>query len=170
MEPLTFIGLPLSTRAKNKGMISAVKVLREARITNGLRKNVGTFVDVGDVRLSEIDVDSGPKNLTNFRQFLQDSEKIRSAISGVCAKGLVFGLGGECSICVGTLAGLKVRGRGQLGMVWIDAHGDFNTPETTPSGFIGGMCLAFACGRGRQLNPSLPKRTSFTLRAERLTR
>lgn len=133
-------------------MISAVKVLREARITDGLRKNVGTFVDVGDVRLSEIDVDSGPKNLTNFRQFLQDSEKIRSAISGVRVEGLVFGLGGECSICVGTLAGLKVKRIGELGMVWIDAHGDFNTPETTPSGFIGGMCLAFACGRGLQLN------------------
>ena len=31
--------------------------------------------------------------------------------------------------------------------LWIDAHGDFNTPETTPSGFLGGMCLAAACGR-----------------------
>ena len=32
-------------------------------------------------------------------------------------------------------------------IVWLDAHGDFNTPETTPSGFLGGMCLAAACGR-----------------------
>ena len=32
-------------------------------------------------------------------------------------------------------------------VVWLDAHGDFNTPETTPSGFLGGMCLAAACGR-----------------------
>ena len=32
-------------------------------------------------------------------------------------------------------------------MLWLDAHGDFNTPETTPSGFLGGMCLAAACGR-----------------------
>jgi arginase family enzyme len=31
--------------------------------------------------------------------------------------------------------------------LWIDAHGDFNTPETTPSGFLGGMCLGAACGR-----------------------
>ena len=32
-------------------------------------------------------------------------------------------------------------------VVWLDAHGDFNTPATTPSGFLGGMCLAAACGR-----------------------
>ena len=32
-------------------------------------------------------------------------------------------------------------------VLWIDAHGDFNTPETTPSGFLGGMCLGAACGR-----------------------
>ena len=32
-------------------------------------------------------------------------------------------------------------------MLWLDAHGDFNTPDTSPSGFLGGMCLAGACGR-----------------------
>jgi arginase family enzyme len=32
-------------------------------------------------------------------------------------------------------------------VLWLDAHGDFNTPDTTPSGFLGGMCLAAACGR-----------------------
>jgi arginase len=152
MEPLTFIGLPLCTRSKNKGMAAAVKVLREARVTDSLRKNFGAFQDAGDVRLSEIDADSGPKNLTNFPQFLQDTETVRSAVGRVDAEGLVFGLGGECSICVGTLAGLKPKVKGKPGVIWIDAHGDFNTPETTPSGFIGGMCLALACGRGPRLN------------------
>ena len=43
-------------------------------------------------------------------------------------------------------------------VLWLDAHGDFNTPETTPSGFLGGMCLAAACGRwdagfGRRSSP-----------------
>ncbi len=40
-------------------------------------------------------------------------------------------------------------------MLWLDSHGDFNTPETTPSGFIGGMCLAMACGLGPKLSPLL---------------
>ena len=42
------------------------------------------------------------------------------------------------------VAAPRARTRASL---WLDAHGDFNTPETTPSGFLGGMCLAAACGR-----------------------
>ena len=53
-------------------------------------------------------------------------------------------LGGGCNACLGILAGLKRR----VGVVWFDAHGDFNTPETTPSGFFDGMPLAIAAGLG----------------------
>ena len=53
-------------------------------------------------------------------------------------------LAGTCDSCLGVLAGLPRRRA--LGVVWIDAHGDFNTPETSASGFIPGMCLAAAVG------------------------
>jgi arginase len=52
----------------------------------------------------------------------------------------------DCSICIATLPTVARRVPGAR-FLWIDAHGDFNTPETTPSGFLGGMCLAAACGR-----------------------
>jgi arginase len=52
----------------------------------------------------------------------------------------------DCSICIATLGTVARRVPG-VQVLWIDAHGDFNTPETTPSGFLGGMCLAAACGR-----------------------
>ncbi len=52
----------------------------------------------------------------------------------------------DCSICIGTLPTVARRVPG-VTLLWIDAHGDFNTPETTPSGFLGGMCLGAACGR-----------------------
>jgi arginase len=51
----------------------------------------------------------------------------------------------DCSICLATLP-LLARLRPDAHVLWLDAHGDFNTPETTPSGFLGGMCLAGACG------------------------
>ncbi len=51
----------------------------------------------------------------------------------------------DCSICLTTLPVLARR-RLDAHVLWLDAHGDFNTPETTPSGFLGGMCLAAACG------------------------
>lgn len=53
-------------------------------------------------------------------------------------------LAGNCNSCVGTIAGLESK---RLGIIWFDAHGDFNTPETTTIGFLDGMGLAMAAGR-----------------------
>ncbi|HEX8205481.1 MAG TPA: arginase family protein, partial [Solirubrobacteraceae bacterium] len=52
---------------------------------------------------------------------------------------------GDCSICTTTLPAV-VRHRPDAHVLWLDAHGDFNSPDTTSSGFLGGMCLAAACG------------------------
>jgi len=54
-------------------------------------------------------------------------------------------LAGECSISVGTLP-VVVGHHPAARVLWLDAHGDFNTPATTSSGYLGGMCLAGACG------------------------
>lgn len=56
-------------------------------------------------------------------------------------------LSGNCGIALGTLAGLAAAGMGDVGVVWLDAHGEFNTPETTTSGFLDGMGLAAITGR-----------------------
>jgi arginase len=55
-------------------------------------------------------------------------------------------VGGDCIVSLGALAGLLEAAN--TGVVWLDAHGDFNTPETTISGYLGGMPLACAVGRG----------------------
>ena len=52
-------------------------------------------------------------------------------------------LGGDCNVALGVVAGFSDTA---TGVVWFDAHGDFNTPETSPSGFLDGMPLAMACG------------------------
>jgi arginase len=68
----------------------------------------------------------------------------------------------DCSICIGTL-GTVARRIPRVRFLWIDAHGDFNTPDTTPSGFLGGMCLAAACGRWDAAWPDTidPAKVSF---------
>lgn len=53
-------------------------------------------------------------------------------------------LAGNCNSCLGTIAGISEE---NLGVIWLDAHGDFNAPETTLSGFLDGMGLAMAAGR-----------------------
>ncbi|MBE0409989.1 MAG: arginase family protein [Anaerolineales bacterium] len=58
-------------------------------------------------------------------------------------------LGGDCLSAIGVCAGLRrYLGEEEFGIAWFDAHGDFNTPETTLSGYLGGMPLASVCGHG----------------------
>ncbi len=68
------------------------------------------------------------------------SEAVRAARD---AGALPVVAGGNCNVALGMTAGL---GAGETAVVWFDAHGDFNTPATTPSGFLDGMPLAIACG------------------------
>jgi arginase len=61
-------------------------------------------------------------------------------------------IAGDCCTAIGVLAGLQYAGINPA-LIWFDAHGDFNTWETTPSGFLGGMPLAMIVGRGDQSMP-----------------
>jgi arginase len=58
-------------------------------------------------------------------------------------------IGGDCLSAIGVCSGLRgCMGEKQFGIAWFDAHGDFNTPDTTLSGYLGGMPLASVCGYG----------------------
>ncbi len=142
MSDWAFVGVPLYTLASYRGMGEAPAALRKA----GLGKVLDRATDMGNIELTSLkkDVIEGKvKNLSNFRDA---TSRIYNAAKSVQAE-QVFVLGGECSVAVGALAGLSEVFSGKPGMLWMDAHGDFNTPETSPSGYIGGMCLAMACGR-----------------------
>jgi len=137
-------------------MAEAVGSLRTAGILSKLKIVDSDLIDLGDVNCPTIDEDHGPENLRNFEEFLEGTHRVRQKLSaGLDQSKLTFCLGGECAFIIGTLAALKTIYRGRPGMVWLDAHGDFNTPETSPSGFIGGMPLALACGRGPKLSPEV---------------
>jgi arginase len=69
------------------------------------------------------------------------SREVRSAVS---SGAFPLVLAGNCNSCLGNIAGVNLE---QPGVVWFDAHGEFNTPETTLSGFLDGMPLAIATGR-----------------------
>jgi arginase len=85
-----------------------------------------------------------------YEQALRDSRgclleaggQVDDALSG---GNLPLLLAGDCSICLTTLPA-ALRHRPDARVLWLDAHGDYNTPDTTESGFLGGMCLAGACG------------------------
>jgi arginase len=137
----TILGVPLYTLADSRGLGDSPGALRKAGL--GV---VGGGSDLGDVEIPQLkkDVLEGKtKNLTHFREA---TSRIYTMVRSLQTERVVV-VGGECSETVGTMAGLAEAFGRRPGMLWLDAHGDFNTPETSPSGYIGGMCLALACRR-----------------------
>jgi arginase len=149
---ITFVGIPFYTLAKYRAMGDAVPSLRKAGVVQRIKSVDNDFVDLGDVDCPSIERDHGRKNLRNFEEFLEGTRGVKDKLAGLIDPSrITFCLGGECAFVPGCLAGLKTVYEGKPAMVWLDAHGDFNIPETSPSGFIGGMPLAIACGRGPRL-------------------
>ena len=87
----------------------------------------------------------------SFRLYRKLSERVHAAS---IQEAFPLVLSGNCGSALGALAGLQPDG---IGLIWFDAHGDFNTPETTSSGFLDGMALATATGRcWKRLAAGLP--------------
>jgi arginase len=87
---------------------------------------------------------------TSFELMRMLSAAVREAVESVR---LPIVLAGNCNTAIGTLAGLG----GGVGVAWFDAHGDFNTPETTTSGFLDGTAVAIITGRcWKQLAVTVP--------------
>ena len=89
------------------------------------------------------------------------SRALASRVAGVRDRdAFLVLLGGDCSIVLGALLGFRLRGHPRVGLVYVDAHADFATPETSRTGSAASMCLALAVGRGdtplARLNGGLP--------------
>ena len=141
MEEWALLGVPIYTLSSYRGMGDAPIALRKG----GLAESLGSPLDSGDVEIPRLKKDMAEgktRNLTHFR----NATSLTYARTKASKQERLLILGGECSETVGVMAGLAEAYGGKPGMLWLDAHGDFNIPETSPSGYIGGMCLAFACG------------------------
>jgi arginase len=99
--------------------------------------------DGHQVKLSRIESQSGftIEIMTAFELNRLLADEVRRTIA---RDSFPVVLSGNCNSCLGTIAGI---GPEKLGVVWFDAHGEFNTPETTLSGFLDGMPIAMATGR-----------------------
>lgn len=149
------VGVPQDVGASKKGVDMGPGALRVAGVISKLRSLGHDVKDFGTVDCYTVDqFDSiDPYNLgLNYLDIILDTcSLLKEKIEGVIANDYMpLVLGGDHSISIGTLAGLKKLHGGNTGVIWIDAHGDFNTAETSPSGNIHGMPLAVATGRGHK--------------------
>jgi arginase len=106
------------------------------------------YVDLGNVETAVAEATAIGDEHARFLPEIKDtSHRIARLVAGSVREGhLPVVLGGDHSVALGTLAGLhEVHGAG--GVIWIDAHGDLNSPETSPSGNVHGMVLAAALGQ-----------------------
>jgi arginase len=151
------LGVPMDLGSGRRGVDMGPSAIRIAGIDAALRELGHTVVDEGDVAI---------KNMEQLRvgdvraRYLAEITRVSTLVSGkverIMAKGhFPLVLGGDHSIAAGTISGIAAfaRRKGKkVGVLWIDAHGDINTPESSPSGNIHGMPLAALLGFGpRQL-------------------
>jgi arginase len=152
---ITFIGVPLDLGAGRRGVDMGPSAIRSAGIHERVRELGYEVEDAGDVEVSIRETQEvGDPRLRFLKEIRATCEALRDKVMGILQKGrMPVVLGGDHSIAMGTIAGVSrfLRERGEkAGLVWFDAHGDMNTPETSPTGNIHGMPLAAALGLGEK--------------------
>jgi arginase len=146
-KQVAIIGAALDLGAGRRGVDMGPSAIRYA----GLHERLdGLGYDVLDWSDVETAVLEATKETDETARYLPEIKAACGRVARLVAQALELGalpvvLGGDHSVALGTLGGLaKARDAG--GVLWIDAHGDMNTPETSPSGNVHGMPLAAAMG------------------------
>jgi arginase len=136
-----------------RGVDMGPSALRIAGIEAAIRGMGLGFEDLGNVHVEQPESHAPERSDARFLdEIVTSCEKLRDCVTDSMNRGLFpIVVGGDHSIACGTVAGvsnhLADKG-GKLGLLWFDAHGDMNTPETSPSGNIHGMPLASCLGEG----------------------
>jgi arginase len=161
-ESIVLVGVPTALGGHLSGMEGTPTGLRELGVLDRLRSRPGLRgLDIGDAGDLPIepgfrpDPDRRAKNRAAICEFLPRERLLVASVVGRAggwddgpAPRLLV-LGGDCTAHAGALAGLRSADpRRRLAIAWFDAHGDFNTPDRTPSGNVWGMPFAMICGRG----------------------
>ncbi len=147
------IGVPLDLGAGRRGVDMGPSAIRIAGIAEKLTRIGHEVIDEGDIGIviPEVQKIENPK-LKYLPEISKAVDHLARAVQRILAQDhFPLVLGGDHSIAIGTISGVAAHLRQQnrsLGVIWIDAHGDMNTPETTPSGNIHGMPFAACLGKG----------------------
>lgn len=163
-KAVTLIGVPLEEGSGRGGCAMGPAALRIAGIGSALGELGYRVTDAGDLRPAPAtDLGEHPRAhhlpvVGAFTRAIED-RTYRAAAEGT----LPVLLGGDHSLSMGSVSGMARRAaelRRPLFVLWLDAHADFNTPATSPSGNIHGMPVAFYCGKA-EFAPILPTDRPF---------
>jgi arginase len=149
--PVAVIGAGLDLGAGRRGVDMGPSAIRYAGLDDRIAELGRRCVDRGDVVTAVAEATSVVDERVRYLpQIKATCERVAEIVAGAVADGYFpLVLGGDHSVALGTLGGLaRVSGPG--GVLWLDAHGDLNRPDTSPSGNVHGMPLAAALGLAGQ--------------------
>jgi arginase len=150
MQPrreVTIIGAALDLGAGRRGVDMGPSAIRYAGLDARISELGYDLDDRGNVGTAVAEaIEAGDEHARFLPQIKDTCRHIAELVAEGAASGsMPIVLGGDHSVALGTLGGLH-RAHGPGGVIWIDAHGDLNSPETSPSGNVHGMVLAAALG------------------------
>jgi len=151
MQSLHIIGVPLDLGGNRRGTDMGPSAFRIAGIGEQLARLGRTVVDKGDI-VTPIPELKGPGDVR--KRYVKDIARVcqklfQTSLASLHEGALPIVLGGDHSLGAGSVAASAVyqRSRGEsLGLIWVDAHGDMNSPDTSESGNVHGMPLAALLG------------------------
>ena len=132
--------------AGRRGVDMGPSALRLAKLAPTLMKLGHSFQDLGNVNSPVQEATESHEQLPYADAIASACKETFETLKALSGSSFPLVLGGDHSISMGTVAGVAEQGR--TGVIWIDAHTDVNTPETSPSGNIHGMPLAHLLGYG----------------------
>ena len=167
-QKVRIIGVPMDLGQSRRGVDMGPSALRGAGLQASIKKLGLQVEDIGNLSVKQPEeMPVGEKRA----KYLQEIAETCGDVAATAEKSLIEGflplvLGGDHSIAAGVAAGIANyfrKEKKQIGYLWLDAHGDMNTPESSPSGNVHGMPLAAIMGYGA---PELVDLLGFKPKAE----
>jgi len=152
-EKIRIIGVPMDLGASRRGVDMGPSALRVAGLQSRLKQLGRPVEDVGNVSVPQAEEQPyGEKKARYLEEISQTCKSLAEMVRKALDEDMLpLVLGGDHSIAVGTVAGAAAhfhKNSKRIGVIWLDAHGDMNTPESSPSGNVHGMPLASIMGYG----------------------
>jgi arginase len=150
---IAIIGAPLDLGAGRRGVDMGPSAMRVANINKRVASLGYEVEDLGNVPVEQPEsLPEGPRHAKYLPQIAATCQRLAAMVEQVVDEDKApLVMGGDHSIAIGTVAGMARyfrKKKKRMGLLWIDAHADMNTPQTSPSGNVHGMPLACCIGLG----------------------
>ena len=145
-KKLEVIGIQMDMGASKRGVSMGPAAIRYGGLMGGLEKLGYEVLDLGDIL--PLREGKSRDDLRNYEQVIDINKKLYYAVSEILERGsFPIVLGGDHSIAAGSISAVAAHYK-SVGVIWIDAHGDWNDEKSSPSGNMHGMSFSAVCGAG----------------------